>query len=106
MNDQMALGLQTAVNEVGLSVPQDLAVVGYDDMPESAFLLPPLTTIRQHLRDVGRTAVSLLQSRISDGAADDDNRTADGPATFSLEPILVAPELVIRQSSIRKSSAH
>lgn len=110
MNDQMAMGLLSAVNEAGLSVPRHLAIVGYDDMPESAFLLPPLTTIRQHLRDVGRTAVSLLQSRISEGAALDYTRpvqfeTNDAlpSASFSPDPILIAPELVIRQSSIRRS---
>jgi len=110
MNDQMAMGLLSAVNEAGLSVPRHLAIVGYDDMPESAFLLPPLTTIRQHLRDVGRTAVSLLQSRISEGAVLDYARQAQletndalASASFSPDPILIAPELVIRQSSIRRS---
>ncbi|MDR3577442.1 MAG: LacI family DNA-binding transcriptional regulator [Anaerolineaceae bacterium] len=111
MNDQMALGLLSAVNEAGLSVPQDLAVVGYDDMPESAFLLPPLTTIRQHLRDVGRTAVSLLQSRISEGDTIENPRPAEvemngSPSQMSFPPVptLIAPELIIRQSSLRRLS--
>ncbi len=47
-NDQMALGVLRAASEAGLVVPQDLSVVGFDDIPEAAYFTPALTTVRQH----------------------------------------------------------
>jgi DNA-binding LacI/PurR family transcriptional regulator len=49
-NDQMALGLLRALHEAGLRVPQDVSVVGFDDVPESGYYTPPLTTVRQDPR--------------------------------------------------------
>jgi DNA-binding LacI/PurR family transcriptional regulator len=63
-NDQMALGFMHACREMGLSVPGDISVVGFDDIPEAAHFLPPLTTIRQNFAEVGRRAVSLLLSEL------------------------------------------
>jgi hypothetical protein len=48
-NDQMALGVLRALQQCDRRVPQDVLVAGFDDMPEAAFLLPPLTTVRQNL---------------------------------------------------------
>lgn len=59
-NDQMALGLLRALTEFGRRVPGDVAVVGFDDLPESEFFLPPLTTVRQDFAEVGRRAVEVL----------------------------------------------
>jgi DNA-binding LacI/PurR family transcriptional regulator len=64
-NDQMALGLMRALHEEGLSVPGDVSVVGFDDVPESAFYLPPLTTMRQDFPEVGRRCIELLVSRVA-----------------------------------------
>lgn len=61
-NDQMALGLIHAVHDAGRLVPRDLSVIGFDDTPETAHYLPPLTTIRQDFRMVGRRAVDSLLS--------------------------------------------
>ena len=53
-NDQMALGLLAALHEEGLSVPGDVSVVGFDDLPEAPYFTPPLTTVRQDFAELGR----------------------------------------------------
>ena len=53
-NDHMALGLLRALSEGGRRVPEDVSVVGFDDIPESAYFLPPLTTVRQDFGELGR----------------------------------------------------
>ncbi len=65
-DDDAGIGILTALNEVGLRVPQDVAVVGFDDSRLSAFLNPPLTTVRAPTEDVGRRAASLLFNLIKD----------------------------------------
>ena len=64
-NDQMALGLLRALSEAGRSVPGDVSVVGFDDIPEAAYLIPPLTTVRQDFTAVGRRAIEILQAAIA-----------------------------------------
>ena len=59
-NDQMALGAMHALAAAGRAVPQELSVVGFDDVPEAAHLLPPLTTVHQDFPAVGRRAVEVL----------------------------------------------
>jgi len=59
-NDQMALGVLRALREHGLRVPQDVSVVGFDDIPEAAFYEPPLTTIQQDFSTLGRQSVEYL----------------------------------------------
>ena len=56
-NDQTALGALRALPRHGRSVPDDVSVVGFDDTPEAAYLVPPLTTVRQDLGEVGRLGV-------------------------------------------------
>ncbi|HEX3930910.1 MAG TPA: LacI family DNA-binding transcriptional regulator [Nocardioides sp.] len=85
-NDQTALGLLLAFSERGIRVPEDVSVVGFDDGADAPFYNPPLTTVRQDFRAVGRTAISMLVNRIEDGARD-------------LDHDLVEPELVVRQST-------
>jgi DNA-binding LacI/PurR family transcriptional regulator len=63
-NDQMALGALRAFAEAGVRVPQDVSVVGFDDVPEAEFLHPPLTTVRQDFEAVGRACVELLTRAI------------------------------------------
>ncbi|WP_079051331.1 MULTISPECIES: LacI family DNA-binding transcriptional regulator [Streptomyces] len=69
-NDQMALGLLRALHERGRSVPGDISVVGFDDLPEAAFFVPPLTTVHQDFAEVGRRCVQnvLRQVRTRGGA--------------------------------------
>ena len=63
-NDQMALGVLRALREAGRRVPEDVSVVGFDDMPEAADFSPPLTTVRQDFAEIGRTAVDALVTAI------------------------------------------
>jgi DNA-binding LacI/PurR family transcriptional regulator len=86
-NDPMALGLLRAFAERGRRVPADVSVVGFDDVPEAAFFLPPLTTVRQDFGELGRRAVQLLLERIAGG----------GPEVRPVLPI--APDLVVRAST-------
>jgi LacI family transcriptional regulator len=59
-NDQQALGVYEAARRCGLRIPQDLSVVGFDDLPVARWLSPPLTTVRQPLAEMGRTAAQML----------------------------------------------
>jgi DNA-binding LacI/PurR family transcriptional regulator len=65
-NDRLAKGAISALNEAGLKVPQDVSIVGYDDIPEAEFSDPPLTTIRQPMQAVGKAAAHLLITLIED----------------------------------------
>ncbi len=60
VSDQLAIGVIQAARERGLSVPRDLSVTGFDDIPDAARSDPPLTTIRQPLREKGALAARLL----------------------------------------------
>ncbi len=88
-NDQMALGVMYAAHSLGRRIPDDLAVVGVDNIPESSFFWPPLTSIRQRLRDAGAQAVRMLDAQIV-GA--DDNGSSDAAT-------LLQPEIIIRTST-------
>ncbi|MEH0575746.1 MULTISPECIES: LacI family DNA-binding transcriptional regulator [Streptomyces] len=63
-NDQMALGVLRALHEAGRRVPEDVSVVGYDDIPEAAHFLPPLTTIRTDFKDIGTISLHTLLNHI------------------------------------------
>lgn len=63
-NDQMAVGAYRAAYELGLSIPNDLSVIGFDDLEISAFLNPPLTTVKQPAFDIGYTAAQYLLQEI------------------------------------------
>lgn len=59
-NDQSAFGAIEAIRNRGLRVPDDISVMGFDDLPQSAYMFPALTTVRQPLRDMGRIATRML----------------------------------------------
>jgi LacI family transcriptional regulator len=63
-NDMMAFGAMRALRESGRRVPDDVAVVGFDDLPASAFTHPPLTTVRQPLYEMGRTAAAMVMASV------------------------------------------
>jgi DNA-binding LacI/PurR family transcriptional regulator len=90
-SDQIALGAMGSAHQMGRRIPQELAIVGFDNTPESAFFWPPLTTIYQQLVDVGRIAVKNLHEMIS------VRRMENEP----LEPCstILKPELIVRASS-------
>jgi DNA-binding LacI/PurR family transcriptional regulator len=91
-NDQMALGALQAARRLGLSIPGDLGIVGFDDIPEAAYFYPPLTTVRQDTRKLGAMAVERMSALIQ---AQDEGETLE-PDTSWLQP-----RLVVRKSSIR-----
>jgi DNA-binding LacI/PurR family transcriptional regulator len=88
-NDQMALGALRALDEAGRRVPEDVSIVGFDDMPEAEFFRPPLTTVAQGFAEAGQRAVALLLKVIR---PDEGNGT---PAPDTLVPT----ELLVRDSS-------
>jgi DNA-binding LacI/PurR family transcriptional regulator len=66
-NDQIAMGTLRALQEAGIQVPAEVSVTGFDDCPEAALLLPPLTTVRQPIEEMGRRAARLLLDTIEAG---------------------------------------
>ncbi|MBL8131848.1 MAG: LacI family DNA-binding transcriptional regulator [Anaerolineae bacterium] len=63
-NDLMALGAMQAIRDQGLEIPEDISVLGFDDIPQASMVHPQLTTVRQPLEQMGRVAVSLLIEQI------------------------------------------
>jgi DNA-binding LacI/PurR family transcriptional regulator len=92
-NDQMALGLIHALREVGLDVPRDVSVAGFDDIPESAYFWPPLTTVRQDFAELGRQSVAMLVDAIR-ASREPEGGERKAPAV----PGVVEPELIVRDS--------
>jgi LacI family transcriptional regulator len=64
-NDRMALGLYRALHSRGIGVPKDISIIGFDDEPWTAYLEPPLTTLRQPAREVGQLAAKQVLSELS-----------------------------------------
>jgi LacI family transcriptional regulator len=92
-NDQMALGLLHAAHSLGIRVPDQLAVVGVDDMPEASRFWPPLTTVHQPLGNAGELAVRDIDELIRKSRQ--GRRAADGTP----EMTLLEPALMVRESS-------
>jgi len=84
-NDRMAIGAISALSQAGLHVPEDISIVGYDDVPEAEFASTPLTTVRQPMEEVGQIATRLLINHINN---------PDAAPT----QILLDTELIIRSS--------
>ena len=85
-NDQMAIGVLHALAEAGLRVPDDISIVGFDDIPEAGYLNPALTTVRQDFHAIGRKAIELVTATL-------DGSTASVP--------LLPTELIVRDSTAR-----
>ncbi|HEU5088450.1 MAG TPA: substrate-binding domain-containing protein, partial [Roseiflexaceae bacterium] len=85
-NDEMAFGAMEAIRNRGLRIPDDISIVGFDDIPQAASVYPPLTTVRQPLADMGRVATRMLLQLVDD---------LNAPA----EPVLLPTELIVRQSA-------
>lgn len=90
-NDEMAAGVYKAAYRMGLRIPEDLSVVGFDDSPLASRLWPALTTVRLPIRDIGRQAAAKLMPLDLQGK----NRN-ESPASGIT---LVAPHLVVRESA-------
>lgn len=85
-NDSMALGAQTAIRERGLHIPGDISVVGFDDVPEAAHLVPGLTTVRQDFQLLGQLAIEYIIDLI------------EKPDTPIYQRVL-PPDLIVRHST-------
>jgi LacI family transcriptional regulator len=91
-SDQQAFGLYEAARQRGLRVPQDLSVVGFDDLPVARWVSPPLTTVRQPLAEMGRAAAQMLDDVI-DGVPLRTNR------------VELSTELIVRESTAQPGRA-
>ncbi|MFV0633132.1 LacI family DNA-binding transcriptional regulator [Demequina sp.] len=85
-NDQMAIGVLSALRERGLAVPEDVSIVGFDDLPEAGYLYPPLTTIRQDFEALGR----MTMQKVLVALEEDQQLTEDTP---------LPTELIVRRST-------
>lgn len=94
-NDQMALSVMQAACQRGISIPRDLGVVGFDNIPESAYFWPPLTTIEQDQQTLGKIAVEEIIRMIG--------FQWTGTGAPNRTPVVLSPTLVVRQSSTRSS---
>ncbi|MBO0786950.1 MAG: LacI family DNA-binding transcriptional regulator [Actinobacteria bacterium] len=90
-SDQQALGVYEAARQRGLRIPQDLSVVGFDDLPAARWVSPPLTTVRQPLAEMGRAAAAMLCELI------------DGVPLRSRR-VELSTELIIRESTARPAA--
>ncbi len=94
-NDQMALSVMQAACQRGIRIPRDLGVVGFDNIPESAYFWPPLTTIEQDQHALGKIAVEEVIRMIG--------FQWTGTGAPNLTPVVLSPTLVVRESSVRSS---
>ncbi len=85
-NDHIALGLLRALNEHGRRVPEDVSIVGFDDVPEAAYYTPPLTTVRPDFDAAATAGLELLLAQIGSGTPEGSVRRT------------IAPTLVVRDS--------
>jgi DNA-binding LacI/PurR family transcriptional regulator len=92
-NDQMALGALQAARRLGIKIPQELGIVGFDDIPEAAYFYPSLTTIRQDAEELGSQAVDQMCNSI---------RARQQGEDYKSDVVWVRPQLIVRNSSIRK----
>ncbi len=90
-NDQMALGALQAARDLGINVPKELGIVGFDDVPEAAYFYPSLTTIRQNAETIGAMAVDQMCNIIS---------AQQEGETYKPDVIWAKPRLIVRNSSI------
>jgi LacI family transcriptional regulator len=92
-NDQMALGALWALHERGIRVPEEVSVVGFDDIPESRFFHPPLTTVRQDFAALGVASLDALLEVLE-------------PTPNSItQAHVLTPELIVRTSTAGPSGA-
>jgi LacI family transcriptional regulator, galactose operon repressor len=100
-NDQMAFGVLAVAEQHGIRVPEDVAVVGFDDIPLSAHMRPALTTMRQPFHEIGKTAVELLLSLVDPQfSVAEAEHVQPFPSTGVMEPVrfYLPTHLVVRES--------
>lgn len=92
-NDQMALSVMLTATREGIKIPDELAVVGFDGIPDSAYYCPPLTTVYQDQNLLGCTAVQELARLV------EQNQRAEEVNAFEPDQIWIEPELIVREST-------
>ncbi|MCU1527453.1 MAG: hypothetical protein JWP75_1216 [Frondihabitans sp.] len=95
-NDQMALGVLHALSERGVPVPAQVSVIGFDDVPEAAHFIPPLTTVRQDFAALGRQIMATLEELLLTGSV---VAAAASAASSSASTPAALPALVVRAST-------
>lgn len=88
-NDQMAIGALRAASDLQIRIPEEIALVGFDDIPEAAFTQPRLTTVHQQVVEIGRCSVAELVRLIADS---NQQEVDDAPLVRMLQPMLVVRE--------------
>jgi LacI family transcriptional regulator len=91
-NDISAIGAMSAIRDQGLSVPEDISIVGFDDIISASYQAPKLTTVRQPLREMGIEGARMLLERIKTPAKE-----------FPAE-IMMQPQLIVRESTAAVSA--
>ncbi|MEY9930569.1 DNA-binding LacI/PurR family transcriptional regulator [Catenulispora sp. GP43] len=97
-NDHLALGLMRALQAAGRQVPEQVSVIGFDDIPDAEFFGPALTTVRQDFDELGRRALVALIRAIAAGPGGRRGRRGAGPVAA------IDPALVVRASTARPAS--
>ena len=87
-NDHLALGLIKAFSQNKIQVPKDVSVIGFDNIPESKYLLPALTTIKQDFEELGRVAITKVLSQIKEST--------------KAETVMIKPTLIQRESTSKR----
>jgi DNA-binding LacI/PurR family transcriptional regulator len=85
-NDEMAIGALLCASELGFKVPMDISIVGFDDIPVSRWVYPPLTSVKQPLYQIGEKAANGLVEKLN------------GDKETVADRVLIEPELIVRQS--------
>jgi DNA-binding LacI/PurR family transcriptional regulator len=88
-NDQLALGVMKALREAKIRVPEDVSIVGFDNVPEAAYFSPSLTTISQKFDQLGNLAINLMLSQLKEPG--------------KRQTLMISPELISRESTQKKS---
>jgi LacI family transcriptional regulator len=99
-NDQMTLGFLKCVQDQHLSIPEDIAVVGFDGTPEAEYYIPPLTTVCQDLNQLGCKAVETLIEIIERREQDVHERAGAGELLIVSDSNILQPQIIIRESSV------
>jgi DNA-binding LacI/PurR family transcriptional regulator len=86
-NDHLALGILRALHEHGRRVPDEISIVGFDDVPEAAYFIPPLTTVRPDFDAVASASIELLLEQIDAGHRLDDRRRLLAPTLISRDSV-------------------
>ena len=93
VNNLMTMGTLQAIYEFNLKIPQDVSIIGFDDMPWLSLINPPLTAVRQPVYQIGAEAAEILFDRI------------EGNLDAPIKTIVLRPELVVRSSTARIQTA-